>query len=216
MKIVAWIHDKLTKRKMERVFSRREDPFKYHSSVYERDRFEKLTLALGDRHFEKILEVGCGEGIFTKSLALNAKEVLAVDISTVALDRAKKNLAGNSTPIRFIRGNIRDLIKKFESESFDLVVLSEVLYYLGEKKSKGVFFEAPFLGLLEQTKRILVKNGLILLAHGFGNDREREIREGYTTRLEDIGFLRLKRLFAGNIPHERGNMKSLIDLLEKK
>jgi 2-polyprenyl-3-methyl-5-hydroxy-6-metoxy-1,4-benzoquinol methylase len=76
------------------------------------------------------LEVGCSEGYFTERLSTRCDNLLAIDISQVAVSRAQKRLAGKSW-VKFER---RTIPEEVPEGPFDLVVCSEVLYYLNTNR----------------------------------------------------------------------------------
>jgi 2-polyprenyl-3-methyl-5-hydroxy-6-metoxy-1,4-benzoquinol methylase len=78
------------------------------------------------RRLQKGLEIGCGEGLFTETLFRQCESLLALDISTVALERAKQRQLWNNR-IRFAQFDLRnDPIPG----TFDLIVIASVLEYL--------------------------------------------------------------------------------------
>src|SRR6185369_6984933 len=92
-KLLLWWHRRKTRAKMQRVFSRGQDPFHYDSgSPYEKERLAAMEAALDGRKFDDALEIGCAEGSFSERLAKAAARLTAVDISAVALERAQKRL----------------------------------------------------------------------------------------------------------------------------
>ncbi len=111
----------------EGAFRAQEDPWGYQTTSREQDRFR---VALGqvrrqapEAGFDRALEVGCAEGLFTALLAEHARSLLAVDISGIALDRASERCAGLGN-VRFKRWDLRQdpLIGQFP-----LVVVMDVL-----------------------------------------------------------------------------------------
>src|SRR5438132_2872455 len=67
-----------------------------------------------------VLDVGCGDGLFTIRMAERAKEVTGVDFSRIAISEARKNLANNARKnLRFEIANAESL--NFQKETFDLV-----------------------------------------------------------------------------------------------
>jgi ubiquinone/menaquinone biosynthesis C-methylase UbiE len=67
-----------------------------------------------------VLDVGCGDGLFTIRMAERAKEVMGVDFSRIAISEARKNLANNARKnLRFEIANAESL--NFQKETFDLV-----------------------------------------------------------------------------------------------
>ena len=67
-----------------------------------------------------VLDVGCGDGLFTIRMAERAKEVTGVDFSRIAISEARKNLANSGRKnLRFEIANAERL--NFQKEIFDLV-----------------------------------------------------------------------------------------------
>jgi SAM-dependent methyltransferase len=212
MPIVPALHDVFTRRKMERLFRRREDPYRYRSSTYERARIEKIDEIAG-RFSGSVLELGCGEGEITARLAQKFGRVVAVDISSTALARARERLSAAAAPavVTTIRGNVRDWIAQPSSDRFDLIIVSELLYYLGDRWQRGIFWERPFRAFLRNLVSRLQPGGRILLAHGFGTPFEQRIREDYGRRLLPLGIRRLESTVVGE-GMDKGNMRCLIEL----
>ncbi len=83
------------------------------------DEFVKrvLNAASGKR----VLDVGCGLGDIAIRMAATADEVVGVDVSQVALNRARKRLADSRLAnVRFELADANDI--PFPSEAFDVVV----------------------------------------------------------------------------------------------
>src|SRR6267143_3808716 len=67
-----------------------------------------------------VLDVGCGDGLFTIRMAERAEEVIGVDFSRIAISEAGKNLANSGMKnLRFEIGNAGSL--NFQKKTFDLV-----------------------------------------------------------------------------------------------
>ena len=67
-----------------------------------------------------VLDVGCGDGLFTIRMAKRAKEVIGVDFSRIAISEARKNLANSGRKnLRFEIANAESL--NFQKETSDLV-----------------------------------------------------------------------------------------------
>lgn len=104
----------------------RTDPWGFETRWYE-ERKRALTLgALPRRRFGSALEIGCSIGVLTAELAERVDDVLATDIAEAPLDAARARL-GNRAGVRFDR---RALPQEWPDETFDLIVVSEVGYYL--------------------------------------------------------------------------------------
>ena len=78
------------------------------------------------RQDDKVLELGCGSGYFTKELAKLPIDLVAIDISPSLLEVARKSIV--SPRVQIVEGNAYDL--DFADHSFDSVVGSSVLHHL--------------------------------------------------------------------------------------
>ena len=111
----------------ERKYSFAPDPWEVtsHSSYYEELR--RFICQSRTNRWNKALDCGCGEGHFTSQLTDLCGEVHGVDVSRTAIDRARKQYSDgfwHNTDVR----NIKDL--DFPAGNFDLIVCSQLLYYL--------------------------------------------------------------------------------------
>lgn len=96
---------------------------------------------------QKVLEIGCGTGIFTEKLSKTGAQITAVDISPYFIKKAKKKVDAEN--VKFIVDDVEHL--NFSDNSFDCVVGSSILHHLLNLEN----------GLLE-IKRVLKKNGKIV------------------------------------------------------
>jgi SAM-dependent methyltransferase len=112
--------------RFERLYHESSDPWGYRTSEYEREKYARTLAALPKPSHGLCLEVGCSIGVFTGLLAARCEHVVAIDFSLRALQLAAENLNG-------VR-NVDLLRASFPEEtppgSWDLIVCSEVLYYL--------------------------------------------------------------------------------------
>lgn len=111
------------RRHHEEFYGREADPYGFDRKPYEIAKYDDLLAALGDRRFARGLEVGCAEGAFTERMAPLCAELVAVDISETALDRARRRLAGT----RGIVLERRTLPFDFPDGIFDLIVASDII-----------------------------------------------------------------------------------------
>ena len=102
------------------------DPWDFRSSAYEREKYDATLIALGKPTYKHVLEVGCSIGVFTTKLAKRSERLMAIDASQTAIDAARKN---NTSNVTFEKGVLPG---DFPEGPFDLIVLSEVLYYFNE------------------------------------------------------------------------------------
>jgi SAM-dependent methyltransferase len=105
------------------------DPWDMDSSR-ERARFASTNaFVLGELgHLGRLLEVGCGEGHQTAAFAEIAREVTGVDVSSVAVARARVAHPG----FEFIVGDVATAAGRFPAGHFNLVTACEVLYYMSD------------------------------------------------------------------------------------
>ena len=109
----------------ERMFASDPDPWRFETSAYEAGKFDHTVASLGPKHFVRALEVGCANGVLTQRLGNICESVVAIDVSDTALQRARhRNLT--STHVRF---HNMPFPHQTPSGSFDLILLSEVVYY---------------------------------------------------------------------------------------
>ncbi|MFC7848682.1 PIG-L family deacetylase [Arthrobacter sp. NPDC057388] len=129
-----------------------EDPWGYEDSWYEQ-RKRRLTLAaLPEQKYDAGLEAGCSIGTLSAELAQCCGRLLAVDASAAAVARAAGRLA------RFPGAEARQLIlpEQWPEGSFDLVVVSEMGYYLAP---------AELAELFTRISASLLPGGTLLLCH---------------------------------------------------
>ena len=190
-----------TRRKMNRQFGKREDPFSYATTPYEAARLEAMDKALGTGALGTVLEVGCAEGHFTEKLAKRAKRVIALDISTVALERARRR-----APAAFIEADLMTWDPGMFAP-FDAIVLGDVLYYLDRP---GVTEE--FTALFARVASWLRPGGRLLLAHGYAGDKEFVHRRFFRERFETAG---LQLIEEASLDASRGGVRCLLSVLRK-
>ena len=111
---------------MGRLYARHPDPWRHLSSVYERAKHSRTLAAAGHGPFRFALEVGCGNGALARRLAPRCNSLLALDAEPLALAHARRRLAGHPGA-RAREGTVPAALP---DEAPDLIVLSEVLYYL--------------------------------------------------------------------------------------
>lgn len=97
-----------------------------------RRRILTLLEYLDIKSSDKVLDAGCGEGFYVMLLAeLYGCQIVGLDNDPEILNRAKKWI-GEKEGIKFIVGDVTEL--PFENESFDKIILSEVLEHIPDDK----------------------------------------------------------------------------------
>ena len=102
------------------------DPWGYTTSRYERDKYEATLAACGHGPFADALELGASIGVFSELLVPRCERLTTIDGAPTAVAAARRRLA--CLPhVDVILGEIPDAVP---IRRFDLVVASEILYYL--------------------------------------------------------------------------------------
>lgn len=112
--------------RFERLYQESPDPWGYCTSSYEQDKYTATFAALPKQSHGLCLEVGCSIGVFTGQLAARCEHLVAIDFSLSALELARQNLQG-VTNVDLLRASFPE---ETPPGSWDLIVCSEVLYYL--------------------------------------------------------------------------------------
>ena len=110
----------------DEMYARDPDPWRFARSDYERDKYAATLAALPRARYASALEVGCSIGVFTRQLAGRCEALLSLDVAETALERARERCA-DRPHVRFERRRVPD---EWPEGRFDLVLLSEVVYYL--------------------------------------------------------------------------------------
>ena len=110
----------------EYVYTANDDPWNFGSSPYEAAKYARSLAALPRAHYRRALEVGCSIGVLSGLLAARAERLHSTDVNEQALSRARVRNAAHPN-ITFERRRLPD---ELPDGPFDLVMLSEVLYYL--------------------------------------------------------------------------------------
>ena len=135
-----------------RMYAENPDPWGFADRWYEH-RKRALTMGMLPRsRFHRAFEPGCSIGALTELLAPRCDHLLATDIVDSALAAARKRLAEHPG-VSFTRWALADA---WHDEDFDLIVLSEVCYYLAPDALRAV---------LDDALAHLTHDGVLLAAH---------------------------------------------------
>jgi peptidoglycan/xylan/chitin deacetylase (PgdA/CDA1 family) len=137
----------------ERLFQQ-PDPWRY-GNAYEQEKYARQLSLLPSPPITRALELACAEGHFTTELAGRVHHLIATDISATALERARARCAPHAN----IEFRQFDLVADVLPAALDLLVCSEVLYYLED------------VAVLEEVAArfaaALTPGGHLLTAHAF-------------------------------------------------
>ncbi|MFC7485715.1 PIG-L family deacetylase [Knoellia sp. CPCC 206453] len=107
------------------MFADSDDPWS-SESWYERRKRALCLATLGRERYDRVLDIGCSTGALTAALGDRADAVVAIDVSARALAIASSRGAHG---ISWLQGVAPEVLEDVEG-TFDLVVLSEVGYFL--------------------------------------------------------------------------------------
>lgn len=111
----------------DHLYASDPDPWHFATSEYERDKYAATIAALPSARYRRCFEVGCSIGVLTRALAERCDTILGVDIADNALQQARTRC--NDRPgVTFARMVVPN---EWPPGRFDLLLFSEVLYYLG-------------------------------------------------------------------------------------
>jgi SAM-dependent methyltransferase len=107
------------------VYASNPDPWKFATSAYERHKYSVTLAALPRPRYPSALEVGCSIGVLTRDLALRCDDLMAIDAAEAPLMEARRRCADRPT----VRFEQMFAPQQWPRGLFDLILLSEVVYY---------------------------------------------------------------------------------------
>ena len=136
----------------EQLYARRPDPWGFDTRWYERRKRALTMAALPRPAYGRVLELGSSTGLLTALLAERSEALVAVEISEAAAEEARRRLAG-ARGVTVERADVRDGLP---AGRFDLIVVSEVAYYLSQEDVRA---------LADDMLAHLHKDGEVVLCH---------------------------------------------------
>lgn len=136
----------------DETFRENSDPWGYTTNFNEISKFRATIRALPKVQFKNAFEIACAIGVLTEKLAPKCDRLLSVDYSEVGLVEARKRCR-NLPQVRFEQMQIP---QQFPTEKFDLILFSEVGFFL------------TMADLLETKQKIidaLLPGGYLLMVH---------------------------------------------------
>jgi hypothetical protein len=139
----------------DRMYAASADPWQLGQRWYDKRKFAITLALLPYPRYRHAFEPGCSVGVLTAQLALRCDHVTATDVVTAALDATHRRLiaAGVRDRVTLLH---RSLDVDWPPGGFDLVVLSEVGYYLDAATLRRV---------LDREVPQLAKGATIIAAH---------------------------------------------------
>lgn len=137
----------------DKFYAGNPDPWNFAASAYERDKYAATLAALPQPRYASAFEVGCSIGVLTRRLARRCDRLLSIDAAAAPLESARQRNAG--TPwVELQQARVPEDWPV--ATAFDLILLSEVLYYFGPE---------DLATLAARTLASLVPGGTVALVH---------------------------------------------------
>ncbi|WP_426138784.1 class I SAM-dependent DNA methyltransferase [Psychrobacter sp. TWR1-1-1] len=138
-------YDNYSETYFDALYHNNTDPWQYQTRWYEKRKREICLAMLPKSHYHYAIELGCGNGVLSELLAQRCQTLISIDGNQQAVKLAKERLA--ELPHAYvIQGVIPTILLNLERKlidtdslsdnvsatrsPFDLIVISEVLYYL--------------------------------------------------------------------------------------
>jgi cyclopropane fatty-acyl-phospholipid synthase-like methyltransferase len=137
------------------MYATESDPWRFASSPYERDKYAATLAALPRARYASGLEVGCSIGVFTHELCPRCDALVGLDVVPSVLDAARARCA-DCPNARF---ELAAVPGAWPEGRFDLIVISEVAYYLDR---------ADLARLVARVRGAVLPEADIVLVHWLG------------------------------------------------
>jgi SAM-dependent methyltransferase len=139
----------------EAMYAADPDPWRFRTSAYEAAKYSATVGAIADRRYRSALEVGCSIGVLSQAIAPLCDAFLGLDIAEAPLVEARaRSLA--LPQARFARMAVPG---DWPEGGFDLILLSEVLYFLSNE---------DIAATAAHVRRSLLPGGRVLLVNWIG------------------------------------------------
>ncbi|MEL6062574.1 MULTISPECIES: class I SAM-dependent DNA methyltransferase [unclassified Methylobacterium] len=137
------------------IYASDPDPWRFTSSAYERDKYAATLAALPRARYRSAFEPACSIGVFTRALAERCDRLLAVDLVPAAVEAARARCADRPN-VEIRQGAMP---ADWPEGRFDLMVLSEFLYFLGP---------SDLTALVRRAGEAIEPGGDLILVHWLG------------------------------------------------
>jgi trans-aconitate methyltransferase len=146
----------LTPDHFDALYAADPDPWNFAASPYERAKYTLTLNAMPKPRYRSAFEVGCSIGVLTRLLASRCDALLAIDAAPTPLVEARRRCA-DLPNVRFEQMFVPE---QWPGGAFDLILLSEVVYYLSREDVGR---------LATSVTRSLAPNGSAILVHWTGS-----------------------------------------------
>ena len=119
------------------IYAESDDPWQLAQRWYERRKYAITMALLPMARYRHAFEPGCSVGVLTEMLTDRCDHVTSSDVAVGALDATHRRLtaSGRRDRVTLLRGSVDE---PWPRKPFDLVVLSEICYYLEAAQLRSV------------------------------------------------------------------------------
>ncbi len=139
----------------DRMYAADSDPFRVADSWYERRKIAVVLASLADRRYRRAWDTACGTGHLTEAVANRCDDVLASDASIEACRIASERLC-QLPNVQVVAHSLP--VAPDPADGFDLVLLSEVLYYLPPTELDAIAPMVEAVAATDRTAEVMVVN----------------------------------------------------------
>lgn len=136
----------------EQLYSDSTDPWSLTEQWYVQRKYDHTLAALPQRRYRSAFEPGCSVGVLTTALAARCDSVLAADRVAAAAELT----AARTSRLPNVRVRRLAIPDEWPEGRFDLIVLSELLYYFDDRTLRDV---------LSRTVQALEPGGTLVAVH---------------------------------------------------
>jgi SAM-dependent methyltransferase len=151
-------HSEASALRFQQMYQQDGDPWKVRQRWYEQRKRDIVLASLPDQRYGRAFEPACGNGQLTAALAQRAEHLMASDMSPEAVRLTRQHLrhelADDASHVTLACQTMP--LEWPLDASFDLIVISEMLYYLRE---------ADLALLVRRCIASLTPGGALLLCH---------------------------------------------------
>ncbi len=119
---------------LARLYAASDDPWDHRTSPYEAGKYAATLDAIGHGPFRAALEIGCGNGTLARRLADRCDRLTVMDCIPAAI-RSARQVLDPLPQVTVLQGCAPQDLPDLRP---DLVLLSEVLYFLTPKEITGL------------------------------------------------------------------------------
>lgn len=173
------------------------DPWGYTRRPYEREKYAETLAACGPGPFACALELGSSIGVFSSQLAPRCRRLVTLDAAPTAIADARRRL----TDQPHVEVRLGKIPAELPAERFELVVASEILYYLSELE-----LEDTLAGL----ERCMAAGSRLVAVHWRPAGPERPLTAA------DVHCMLRAQAWLEAVQHSGGTDEYLLDVLERR